>query len=110
MRKFTVYFLAFVLVLNLAGCGMKTEEKDVYRTDTVIYIPAEPTEPDTKPATETEEETTEMAESETTEETVPETTKAATVRKRLRFIFHSPLVLFWVRKVSNSPPRGAETL
>ena len=81
MRKFTVYFLAFVLVLNLAGCGMKTEEKDVYRTDTVIYIPAEPTEPDTEPATETEEETTEMAESETTEETVPETTKAATVKK-----------------------------
>ena len=77
MRKFTAIFLALVWLASLAGCGIGTVEQDIYRTDTVIYIPVEPTTVPTEPATETETETEAAAESETTEETVPETTKAA---------------------------------
>lgn len=79
MRKYTAFFLVIVLMFALAGCK-KVVEQDSYRTDTVIYIPADPTEPEIE--AETTEATTEtIEETEATEEMVPETTKAATTKK-----------------------------
>lgn len=82
MRTFTALFLALILAVGLNGCGF---EEDSYRTDTVIYIPAEPTEPETEPTTEITEaeetEITETAAAETTEEAVPEVTEAASPKK-----------------------------
>ena len=69
MKKFTAFFLILPLLLGMMGCG-NFKEKDPYRTDTVIYIPAEPTEP----ATEVITEAIGTEEAEETEETVPETT------------------------------------
>lgn len=71
---------------NLVGCNIRGAEQDLYRTDTVIYIPADPTTEETEPVTggmvETEDTAeTEPSEAETTKETVPETTKAATTGK-----------------------------
>ena len=79
MKRFAALFIAFVWMLNLVGCGVRDEEKELYRTDTVIYIPAEPTETVTEIVTEPSAagETEVSSEAETTEETVPETTKAA---------------------------------
>ena len=80
MRKITACLLALMLAANLAGCS-SAGQQDPYRTDTVIYIPAEPTEAVTQPATETTQwegsETTE----ESTEEAVPETTAATSSKK-----------------------------
>lgn len=77
MKKYTALFLALLLILT--GCGGVDSEADLYRTDTVIYIPADPTTEETEPVTEmaTEVTETEPVETETTEETVPETTAAA---------------------------------
>lgn len=60
MRKFTAFVLMVALVLSLTGCG----RNDPYRTDTVIYIPADPTTEATEPAPVAKE-----AEPETTETT-----------------------------------------
>ena len=50
----------FLLALFLTGCGMKGLEQDLYRKDTVIYIPADPTTESTEPTAEpTETETAE---------------------------------------------------
>ena len=42
----------FLLALFLTGCGLKGVEKDHYRKDTVIYIPADPTTAATEEITE----------------------------------------------------------
>ena len=81
MRKLTALFLTLLLTVSMAACGGRTAEADVYRKDTVIYIPAEPTETQTEAVEETETEFTEPDEPETSEETVPETTQAATSKK-----------------------------
>ena len=69
MRRFTAFSLVFLLLFAMTGCG-KLREQDSYRTDTVIYIPADPTEPETEAETTTET----VEETEATEDTVPETT------------------------------------
>ena len=78
MRKYTALLLV-LLLMGLTGCGAAVGETELYRTDTVIYIPAESTTEETEPVTETTVEVTETesVETETTEETVPETTAAA---------------------------------
>ena len=79
MRKCTALFLALMMV-SLAGCGIETEG---YRTDTVIYIPAEPTTEEAAPVVLVTDYTveTEPSETETSEELVSETTKATTPKK-----------------------------
>lgn len=79
MRKCTALFLALMMV-SLAGCGIETE---TYRTDTVIYIPAEPTTEEAAPVVLVTDYTveTEPSETETSEELVSETTKATTPKK-----------------------------
>ena len=79
MRKCTALFLALLMV-SLAGCGIETEG---YRTDTVIYIPAEPTTEEAAPVVLVTDYTveTEPSETETSEELVSETTKATTPKK-----------------------------
>ena len=60
MRRFAAFALVSVLVLSLAGCRLPGIEADLYRKDTVIYIPADPTtEPTEVAVEETEPETTE---------------------------------------------------
>ena len=64
MRKATAFVLILSLVLSLAGCRLPGMEEDLYRKDTVIYIPADPTTEATEPPastmeTEPEPETTE---------------------------------------------------
>ena len=76
MKRFTALFLMLLLPVALTGC-VSFQEQDTYRTDTVIYIPAEPTEPETEMTIET----TEAEESEAAEESVPETTKTASSKK-----------------------------
>ena len=71
MRRFTAFSLAFLLLFAMTGCG-KLREQDPYRTDTVIYIPADPTEPATEMVTEAEAE--QETELDITEENVTETT------------------------------------
>ena len=79
MRKCTALFLALMMV-SLAGCGIETEG---YRTDTVIYIPAEPTAEEAAPVVLVTDYAleTEPSETETSEELVSETTKATTPKK-----------------------------
>ena len=48
MKRLTIVMLA----LFLTGCGLKGLEEDLYRKDTVIYIPAEPTTAPTEQLTE----------------------------------------------------------
>lgn len=55
MRKSTALLLIFALVLSLAGCGLPGMENDLYRQDTVIYIPADPTTEATEYAAESTE-------------------------------------------------------
>lgn len=81
MKKLTAILAVLALVVNLAGCGIRTEREELYRTDTVIYIPPETTRPATEPIAEAETETTEETVTEATEETVPETTRAAAAKK-----------------------------
>lgn len=80
MKRFTALFLMLLLLAALTGC-VGFQEQDTYRMDTVIYIPAEPTEPET----ETTIEITEAEESEAAGETVPETTKTASSKKSSSF-------------------------
>ena len=54
MKTITAFALAVVWGLSLTGCGLRGVEKDLYRTDTVIYIPAEPTAEATESTPETE--------------------------------------------------------
>ena len=79
MRKCTALFLALLMV-SLAGCGIETEG---YRTDTVIYIPAEPTTEEAAPVVLVTDYTveTEPSDTETSEEPASETTKATTPKK-----------------------------
>ena len=79
MKKLTAMFLALLLMSGLAGCRAEVKDTDLYRTDTVIYIPAEPTETETELESTVAE--TEETLPETTGETVPETTKATTAAK-----------------------------
>ena len=82
MRKYAALFLALLGVI-LSGCGMKALERDLYRTDTVIYIPADPITEETKPVVLIPDYTVaaESSETETSKETAPETTKATTPKK-----------------------------
>ena len=48
MKRFAIFLLA----LSLAGCGLRGVEEDLYRKDTVIYIPADPTTVATEEVTE----------------------------------------------------------
>ena len=79
MRKCTALFLALLMV-SLAGCGIETEG---YRTDTVIYIPAEPTTEEAAPVVLVTDYAlvTEPSETEGSEESTSETTKATTPKK-----------------------------
>ena len=48
MKRFAI----FLMSLFLTGCGLRGVEKDLYRKDTVIYIPADPTTVATEEVTE----------------------------------------------------------
>ena len=80
MKKVFAIVAALLLAAGTAGCGLELREEDIYRQDTVIYIPAEPTTAATEPPVETEL-TEPSTEAETTEEKVPETTKASSGKK-----------------------------
>ena len=43
MSKIAGLLLIAILIVSLVGCGLRGVEKDLYRKDTVIYIPADPT-------------------------------------------------------------------
>lgn len=51
--KFAAILL--IVMLSLTGCGLRGVEQDLYRKDTVIYIPAEPTTAATEATTEAPE-------------------------------------------------------
>ena len=51
MKRFAIFLLA----LSLAGCSLRGVEEDLYRKDTVIYIPADPTTVATEEVTEAPE-------------------------------------------------------
>lgn len=72
MRKSAVLLLSCAVVLSLAGCRLPGMEEDLYRKDTVIYIPADPTTEATEPVTEEVE-----TEPEPTETTAKSTTSSS---------------------------------
>ena len=83
MRKFAALFLVLSLIVIMAGCGISVSETELYRGNTVIYIPADPTTKETEtiaPVT-TDTVAVEPSETETTAESAPETTKATTPKK-----------------------------
>ena len=71
MKRLTALVLTATLIASLAGCRLPGMEEDLYRKDTVIYIPADPT-------TEATEPTTEVMEPETTETYTKPTVKLPT--------------------------------
>ena len=75
MRKITVILL--ILMLILSGCSLRGVEKDLYRKNTVIYIPADPT---TEPR-EAPEETAETEMESGTTETTKKTTSSSSSKK-----------------------------
>lgn len=79
MRKITAFMLIFVLVFQLAGCSLLGMEEDQYRTDTVIYIPADPTTEATEPVAEPEE--TEPEKTETKASTSKPATSTSSSKK-----------------------------
>lgn len=73
MRRFTAVVLIFGLFLSLTGCSLRGVEKDLYRKDTVIYIPADPTTEPREVPEETSEPETESETMETTKKTTSST-------------------------------------
>lgn len=76
MKRVTVCLL--VLAFSLGGCSLQCVEKDLYRKDTVIYIPADPT---TEPTVATVEEVEVETESETTETTKKSAASSSSSKK-----------------------------
>ena len=65
----------------MTGCGASINETELYRGNTVIYIPADPTTEETETVVPVTTDTIATEPSETTEDTASETTRATTPKK-----------------------------